>query len=100
VSSPGGPEPSRAREPGLDQEGPDLSWLRRLVPDHPPSSAPAPTAGQSPAEVSAPQASPTPDRTNIGGIRAGTAWSGRRKRARDEGHQPGSGGERVARQQE
>jgi hypothetical protein len=54
----GGPEPSHAREPDLDQRGPDPAWLRRLVPDSPPSSAP------------------------------GMAWGGSRKRSRAQGHRP------------
>jgi hypothetical protein len=100
AGSPGGPEPNRAREPDLDQGGPDPSWLRRLVPDSPRSSAPTPAPRQAPAELSAPDASPPPDRTNTGGIPPGTGRSRSRKRARDEEHQPGSGGKRVARQQE
>jgi hypothetical protein len=106
--SPGDPEPGRAREPDLDQRGPDQSWLRRLVPDSPPRSAPATAPGQPPATApgqpptgaNAPEASPTPDRAGAGGIPPRMAWGGSRKRARDEGRQAGSGGKRVARQQE
>jgi hypothetical protein len=113
--SPGEPEPSRSREPDLDQRRPDLSWLRRLVPDSPPTSAPPTSApptsapatsapatapGQPPAGANVPEASPTPDRAGTGGIPPWMAWGGSRKRTRNEGHQPGSSDKRVARQQE
>ncbi|HET9657749.1 MAG TPA: hypothetical protein VFP72_20525, partial [Kineosporiaceae bacterium] len=105
AGSPGGPEASPAREPALDQGGPDPAWLRRLAPHNQPPSAPAPTAGQPPAPTDAPQASPPPDRTPTdppptAGLPPGVSWGGSRKRTRGEAHQPGSGGKRVPRQQE
>ncbi|HET9657732.1 MAG TPA: hypothetical protein VFP72_20440, partial [Kineosporiaceae bacterium] len=84
-------------QPVVDQDGPDSSWLRRLVPDSGPSSAPTVATGQSPAEVDPPPVSPPPDRTPTdppptGAIPPGTIRGGSRKRARDEGHQPGPDG--------
>ncbi|HET9656456.1 MAG TPA: hypothetical protein VFP72_13955, partial [Kineosporiaceae bacterium] len=60
-----------------ERAGPDPLWLRRLTTPSSPS-----------------------DSTGLGGLTPASAWGSRRRRSREEGHEPDPGGKRLARQRE